>query len=328
MATEGKTKIDPDAIADADLSLRSLSRMFAEALARIVARPDEQIRTLAWGETQLTARQRRLDRSLHIEIGRNHCRLLHIEWTMRLNERVRERTAEYHLLSAIAARRDARRQRKRGLRQRLISVDTVVVVLTGRVKPWPRFGTYRTSRKGKPFVGIRFRIEPVYQRTVAELESKGSLFWLAFVPLAKDADEEKLGRTLARVRHEGTEAEFVEIVATMLSMARIKKDRPEFVDVIRSRSVEEAMRHPWYEDGRERGLLEGRLEGQINGLGPLVYLFERRLGRPLRDIERQRIASRLTTDGPETLGAVVIDLSKNELAAWLKPRKSQKSRAA
>lgn len=326
MNTQGKTRDDPEAIADADLSLRSISRLFSGALARFVVKPGERIRRCDWSETQLAARQRRLDRALRVEVTRRRCRLLHVEWTMRLNERVREQTAEYHLLSTIAARRDARLERRRGAAFQHVSVDSVVVVLSGRKKRWPRFGRYQTSRKGKPFTGVKFRIEAVYQRTVKELQDRGSLFWLVFVPLARDADEIALRRTIDKVRTEANEEEFREFVSTMLSMAQLKRDRPEFSDVIRSCAKKEAaVRHPWFVDGKEEGLIQGRLEGRLEAL---AYLFERQLGRSLREAERKRISLRLTNEGPEKLGAVVLDFSPEELAAWLEPRKTKKSRAA
>ncbi len=57
--------------------------------------------------------------------------------------------------------------------------------------------------------------------------------------------------------------------------------------------------------------------GRDEGLGPLVHQFERRLGRPLRDEERARLHARLATLGAARLGDVVIDLARDELAAWL-----------
>lgn len=42
----------------------------------------------------------------------------------------------------------------------------------------------------------------MYQRTVTELEVMGGVFWLVFVPLARDVDTDKLKRVLERVRQE------------------------------------------------------------------------------------------------------------------------------
>lgn len=334
MAKKSNEEDDPEAIVDADLSLRSMSRLFPLALARMVLRPDERIEETVWTETQVTARQRRADRVLIIRLAGSGYLLLHIEWTMRLTASVRERAAEYHFILAKSARRDLKRKRGGKETKELIAVESVIVVLTGRKKPWPRFGRYKTSPAGKRFTGVIFRIEAVYQRTISELEAKGSHFWLAFVPLAIDATREEIIRIIEKLRMEATNEEFVEIIATMLSMAQIKKDWPELTNVIRSAARKEVtVRHPWYCDGREDGLAEGRHEGREEGrhegLAPLLFQFERRLGRSLTVGERRRIANRLLKDGPEKLGSVVIDLSRKKLELWLEPRRANsKSRAA
>jgi hypothetical protein len=53
------------------------------------------------------------------------------------------------------------------------------------------------------------------------------------------------------------------------------------------------------------------------GLAPLRHLFERKLGRPLTETERQGLVSRLGEVGPDALGDVVLDLGREALEAWL-----------
>lgn len=53
------------------------------------------------------------------------------------------------------------------------------------------------------------------------------------------------------------------------------------------------------------------------GLGPLVRLFGRRLGRPLTESERSVLLARLGSLGPDRLGDVVLDLNPDELARWI-----------
>jgi hypothetical protein len=77
--------------------------------------------------------------------------------------------------------------------------------------------------------------------------------------------------------------------------------------------------HPFMRHGIEKGIEKG--------LAPLTYLFERRLGRPMTETERRRLVGRMDTDGPDKLGAVVLDLSREQLIAWLAPRKSKKRTA-
>ncbi len=139
---------------------------------------------------------------------------------------------------------------------------------------------------------------------------------MAFVPLAIDVDEEKLRGIIERLRPQLDPEDFAELTATMMSMAKLKKDAPTLVDVIRSASSEEVPMHPFLRDGIAQGLEKG--------LAPLTYLFERRLGRVITANEPRRLEVRLEKDGPAKLGAVVLDLNPEQLAAWLAPRKSSK----
>jgi hypothetical protein len=66
-----------------------------------------------------------------------------------------------------------------------------------------------------------------------------------------------------------------------------------------------------------RGFPEILDEGRNEGLGPLEHQFSRRLGRPLTEAEHATLVARLRTHGPDRLGDVVLDLSRDELALWL-----------
>ncbi|MFO0603247.1 MAG: hypothetical protein U0324_08740 [Polyangiales bacterium] len=58
-------------------------------------------------------------------------------------------------------------------------------------------------------------------------------------------------------------------------------------------------------------------ELRAEGLGPLEHQFARRLGRALTPPEHATLLARLRTHGPDRLGDVVLDLSPDELAAWI-----------
>jgi len=81
--------------------------------------------------------------------------------------------------------------------------------------------------------------------------------------------------------------------------------------------------HPFLREGIEQGLAKGLTKG----LALLSYQFERRLGRPITERERRRLAARMDKDGPDKLGAVVLDLSREQLETWLALRKSTKRTA-
>ena len=53
-----------------------------------------------------------------------------------------------------------------------VPVHSVVIVLRGRKEPWPEEGEYRNDWPELPWSGTRFRVEAVYQRTVAELRAR------------------------------------------------------------------------------------------------------------------------------------------------------------
>lgn len=180
---------------------------------------------------------------------------------------------------------------------------------------------YPTTPDEKKFGGAWFYIDAVYQRTVAELVARGSPFWLAFVPLARDVDEEKLRRTVELLRNQVDREDFDELIAAMLSMAKLKKDSQRLMDVIRSASAKEEPMHPFVRDALDQGMEKGLKKG----LAPFVHVFERRLGRTMTEGERRRIAKRMGKDGPEQLGNVVIDMSTEQLAAWLAPRKAKRT---
>lgn len=254
-------------VEDADDMLRSLSRKYPEALASMVLRPDERLEGASWLETQVSMRPLRMDRVLDVRLEGGSSRLLHSEWTDRLTQDVQRRMGEYHLAVASGEHIDAEAANKMGKRGRKKRpIESSVVVLRGRKKKWPEKGTYRTTPEDTEFGGVWFHIEPVYQRTVAELEARGSPFWLVFVPLARDVDEEKLRSIIKRLRKTVVTDDFDELVATMLSLAKMKKDSKTLMDVIRSASEKERPMHPFLRDGLERGMEKGIQKGLQKGL--------------------------------------------------------------
>jgi hypothetical protein len=73
------------------------------------------------------------------------------------------------------------------------------------------------------FSGARFRVDPVYQRTVAELRARGGLVWLVFTPLARDATADVMRSVLAEVRAAvARPEERADIYAAMGALADLK----------------------------------------------------------------------------------------------------------
>ncbi len=326
----------PEKPDEADLILRHISRRYPHPVARGLLRTEEPITDVHWGETQVSARQRRLDRALRVHVAGEPL-LLHIEWTMRLGRRIPFRVFEYHQLVAFSSHDDARGAEPP--HHEPVPIESVVVVLSGPLGSLPEYGQYRTSPRNAKFSGIVYRVEPIYQKTVAELEAMGGgVFWLVFVPLATDVDQEKLERVIERLKRECDERDFADLMAAISAMARLRARDNGIAAMLRSLMPKGLVMNNWiYKEGKAAGLALGRKEGRQEGrqegvhdaLAPLVHLIERRIGRSLTVRERERIALRLDKDGPEKLGDVILDLSPRKLEAWLAPRKPSKpARAA
>jgi len=58
-------------------------------------------------------------------------------------------------------------------------------------------------------------------------------------------------------------------------------------------------------------------KGLEKGLAPLVHQFERKLRRTLTAQDRQTLVKRIDLVGPERVGDVVLELTSEQLAAWL-----------
>ncbi len=304
---------------DVDLILRHVSRKFPQDLARALIPGPDPITVGDWIDTQVSGRQRRLDRALELAIGGRPC-LLHVEWQLSMAAEVPFRVYEYNVLLSLAQADEARQG------PAPLPIESVVVLLGGREEPWPDQGEYRTSRQEARFSGVRFRIEPVYQYTVAELMARDSPLWLIFTPLAVDADEQSVPLVIEALRARTSRRELEELGVAMAVLAEADKRQRGLRGVITSLLPEEVVMQSWIykqgeqkgrEQGREEGREQGREQGREEGLGPLAHLLERRLARPLTSPERAVLVRRLDALGPERLGDIVLDFSPEALAAWL-----------
>ena len=84
------------------MTLRHVSRQFPDQFARALLPLGSAIASATWLDTQVTARQRRLDRALDV-IADGARRLLHAEWQLGMEADVPFRLYEYHVLLALTA---------------------------------------------------------------------------------------------------------------------------------------------------------------------------------------------------------------------------------
>jgi hypothetical protein len=300
--------MDPsDAEEDLDLALRHATRPFPEQLARALLPPGTEITSAVWAETQVTARQRRLDRALAVVAG-GVLRFEHVEMQLEMVADVPFRIYEYHVLSALALAGETPPGKE------VPRIQSTVVLLSGREKAWPEEGEYQTSPDGATFSGVRFRIDAVYQRTVAELLARASPLWMIFAPLAVDADPERMKEVVERLRAQTSRREMNELAAALAVVAGKDKRRRGLKEGIVALIKEELMESSVFKMGEQRGELRGRQEGEQKST---ALLYGKRLGRPLTDDERRTLFARLQTLGLDRIQDVALERSPEALAAWL-----------
>ena len=240
---------------DVDLTLRHLTQRFPDKLARALLPEAQTLTEVSWEETQVTARQRRMDRGLRV-MADGRLRVEHVEWQLRWELDLPYRVYEYHCLQAMGLR-EAAPEGKRPPHLR-----STVVLLSGREAPWPRWGAYRTSPKGERFSGVRFRIEPVYQYTLDALRARKSALWMAFAPLAVDATPEAMPRVVSELREALPARRFEELTVAMTILADADARERGLRPVIAALLPEELVMHSWvYTQGREKGIEEGIEKG-------------------------------------------------------------------
>jgi hypothetical protein len=279
---------------------RIVDSQFPEQLARALLSPGAVITAVTWTDTQLTSRQRRLDRALDVTVDGER-RFEHAELQAEMQADVPFRVYEYHALFALALAAET------PAGTAVPRIRSTVVLLSGRERSWPEHGEYRTSPDGEPFSGVSYRIDAVYQRTVAELAARSSPLWMIFAPLAVDAgpraDEGGGGPAAGR--------DFGELAAALTVVsAKDKRQRGLREAILGLLSKEDVMQSSVFQMGRQDGKKEGHEEA-------VVRLYEKRLGRPLDDAERATLVHRLARLGYDHLVDVRDELSGDALAAWL-----------
>jgi hypothetical protein len=295
----------PDVDEDLDLALRHVTRHFPADLARALLPPGAVVASAQWTETQITSRQRRLDRAVEV-VADGVRRFEHVEMQLEMTPDVPFRVFEYQSLLALALAAEAPPG------QPIPGIRSTVVLLSGRERPWPELGEHRISPPGERFSGVRFRIDAVYQRTVAELLARGSPLWMIFAPLAADADPQRMGEVIADLRGRTPPRAFAELAAAITVVAAKDRRRRGLRGAIMALlTKEDVMRSAVWELGRRDGREE--TEQHI-----ALRFCEKRLGRPLDEEERETLLRRLSTLGSDRLVDLYAELSPEALVTWLR----------
>lgn len=280
---------------DVDLALRHVAHRFPEDLARALLPTASSLTGCVWHDTQVTARERRMDKSLFV-VADDVPRVEHVEWMLRWSRDLLLRMYEYHALTTLALHDAA----KRG--ERVPRVRSTIVLLSGRrEKPWPTTVQFRTTPEGERFSGLRVHVEAVYQRTLAELAARGSPFWMVFAPLAADATPEAMPTVVRDLKKRVPRVRFEELAVAMTVLADADGRARGLRDAITAQLPEELVMQSWvYTQGKQKGLEEGKQkgleEGRANELRAVIEQTLATRGLRLTAARRAQIAAETRPD--------------------------------
>jgi hypothetical protein len=304
---------------DADIALRHIARRRPEDLARALVTEGGPIEVIGWIDTQLTQIERRLDKALRLRVG-GEPRVLHVEFCFNLRDDVPDRVFEYVGFLFAALRLEAPGEP-------VPPIESVAVVLSGPRRRLPATGKRRTAWPKRPFSGIHFRIDAVYQQTIAELRARGSILWLVFAPLARDATAAALREIIAEIHvAAATEEERTDLYTAFLVMASIDpwrhNLRRELVMMVQDEEEGLLRRTPiigdWIIAAEQRGEQKGQQQGEERAVTELLgRLFARRIGRRPTTEEERSIVERARAIGPGEVEDALLDLERDALVRWL-----------
>ncbi|MDC0682605.1 hypothetical protein [Sorangium atrum] len=304
---------------DADIALRHIARRRPEDLARAFTPEGHSVEVLGWIDTQVTKLERRLDKALRLRID-GTLRVLHVEFCFALRDEVPAQVFEYLGFLFAALRIEAPREP-------VPPIESVAVVLSGRKQRLPVTGVLRTAWPERRFSGTHFRIDAVYQRTVAELRARGSVLWLAFAPLARDATAKAMREVIAQIHARTvTGEERAELYTAFLVLATVdpwghnlQKELVTMVEdmeegLLRRTPIIGEMIIEAEQKAEQRGQLKGREEAIAELLG---RLFARRVGRRPTTEEERSILDRARALGPGEVEDTLLELEGDALVRWL-----------
>ncbi len=304
-------------------------------LARALLPPGLVFEVTGWFDTQLTTLERRLDKALELRVAGER-RLLHIEIEIDLADEDAARIDEYRALLLMALRIDESTAQRRSTPRAgsdptdaaarrtkpmaRVPVHSVVIVLRGRKEPWPEEGEYATDWPEAPWSGTRFRIEAVYQRTLAELRTRGGLLWRVFAPLAVDASVAGMREVLEEIRVSAATDEVRAVLYTaLLVMAEIDpwghNLATEIKAMMQEDSLDEILKlsptlRKAFEDGARQGAQSERRE-------LLSQAFAAQAGRAPTPDEEIALARRTQEIGATQALRDLFNLHGDALIAWL-----------
>jgi hypothetical protein len=319
----------------ADIALRHVTHQYPEDLARALLPPGLAFEVAGWFDSQLTMLERRLDEALDLRVAGER-RLLHVEIELDLEDEDAARVDAYRALLLTALRLEAStapRAPRPPPKPRVpngpakprarVPVHSVVIVLRGRKEPWSEEGEYGTDWPELPWSGTRFRVEAVYQRTVAELRARGGLLWHVFAPLAVDASAAVMREVLDEIRGRTAPDEVrAALYTALLVMAEVDpwghNLAKEITAMMQADDLEIFKLSPTLRKAFDEGKQEGELRGAESERRELLSeAFAEQTGRAPTPDEQVALARRAEEVGAKQALRALFKLHGEALVAWV-----------
>jgi hypothetical protein len=263
--------------------------------------------------------ERRLDEALDLRVAGER-RLLHVEIELDLDDEDALLLMALHVEASKAPlrpklRADPDASERRSKPRARVPVHSVVIVLRGRKEPWPEEGEYGNDWPELPWSGTRFRVEAVYQRTVAELCARGGLLWRVFTPLAADASAGAMREVIDDIRGRTAPDEVrAALYTALMVMAEIDpwghNLKKEITAMMQADDLEIYKLSPTLRAAFEEGELKAKQE-------LLCEAFAEQAGRAPTSDEQAALAKRTRELGAKHALRALFKLHGDALVVWL-----------
>ena len=278
---------------DVDLTLRHLATQHPADLVRVFVAGASTSEAPRWLDSQLAARERRVDKALLVHRSEDRV-ALHAEWCWEPDSDFGFRALEYQYQILAALRDEDAARVKAALPQRAspplpARVLTVAVLLNGPDGDRSTVGNHTVTPDDAEARGVvSWMIDRVYQRPADELLARPGVLWPVFVPFAADASKAGVKRAVQAVRERAHSLqEFADAAAALSVFARSSRRSQGLREVVMALVEPEVIKSSSiFLMGMEEGIKKGIKKGINKGLA-----------RGRAGTLREAIAQTLTTRG-------------------------------
>ena len=262
---------------DVDLTLRHLATQHPADLVRVFVAGAVASEAPRWLDSQLAARERRVDKALLVHRSDDRV-ALHAEWCWEPDSDFGFRAQEYQYQILAALRDEDAARVKAALPQRAspqlpARVLTVAVLLNGPDGDRSTVGNHAVTPDDAEARGVvSWMIDRVYHRAAEELIARPGVLWPVFVPFAADTSKAGVTRAVQVVRERAhSPREFADAAAALSVFARSSRRSQGLREVVMALVEPEVIKSSSiFLMGMEEGEAKGEAKGLRKGIAQIL----------------------------------------------------------